>query len=328
MKILHLPIDIAGQIAFLTTALKKNGYTAIGINFSSSIINRHCDYNYEKTKASVFNPIYYYHLLLRVYLFLKYLNFDVFHFHYGRTLLPLNLDLWVLKILGKKIIFHFHGSDIRANLKTSKQSKTQKRKIQRAKKFADKIIVSTPDLLEWAPKGSVYLPVGISEESIKNIPKKTMVGDKINIIHSTTNRNVKGTNKIESVMTSIIKKFPQVTYQTLENIDHEKMLAIAQEADIRIDQLRLGWYGVSAVESMAMHKIVLCYIKDPLINIHPELPIININQDNIYKKIEETIKNFKTQSGDIGKKSREYYLKHHSSSAIIKKLNEIYNEEK
>ena len=64
----------------------------------------------------------------------------------------------------KKIIIHLHGTKIRGRWNEYKDLK-----------YADQIIVSTPDLLEGSPEGTEYLPNPVDEELILNI-KQAMKG--------------------------------------------------------------------------------------------------------------------------------------------------------
>jgi len=91
-------------------------------------------------------------------------KWDVFHFHFGRTLIPPhNFDLPLYRALGKKLVYHFHGCDVRNcahMLATHAHStctecdppfcipKRQKRVLAEAAHHAHAQIVSTPDLLE------------------------------------------------------------------------------------------------------------------------------------------------------------------------------------
>lgn len=78
---------------------------------------------------------------------LKARNYDVLHCHSVE-----GIARWLKHLFPRKVVvFHFHGSDIRG-------------KWQAKKKFwncADAIIVSTSDLLENSPKGTVYLPTPV-----------------------------------------------------------------------------------------------------------------------------------------------------------------------
>lgn len=71
-------------------------------------------------------------------------HFDVIHNHGLEGLTP-----WLRSLYpDKKIILHYHGTRIRGKW-------AQKRKFWR---YADRILVSTPDLLEGAPVGALYIP--------------------------------------------------------------------------------------------------------------------------------------------------------------------------
>lgn len=90
-------------------------------------------------------------------------KFDIIHVHSGIQWLK-----WFrLFNPKKKILIHLHGTKIRGRWDEWEDLK-----------FADQIIVSTPDLLEGSPEGTVYLPNPVDEElihvikeSMKDIPK-------------------------------------------------------------------------------------------------------------------------------------------------------------
>src|SRR3972149_765645 len=76
----------------------------------------------------------------RFLFFLKCLrNYDVFHFHAESIFAAEFKDIPLLRKLGKKVIFHFHGSEIRG--------KSMHPRIKKA----DARLVSSPDLLEFVP---------------------------------------------------------------------------------------------------------------------------------------------------------------------------------
>ena len=83
---------------------------------------------------------------------LKGLRFDIIHIHGEDKTLKILKKTFPYK--NKKIIIHYHGSDIRGRWEEKKERW----------KYADKIIVSTPDLLEGSPEGTEYLPNVIDEK--------------------------------------------------------------------------------------------------------------------------------------------------------------------
>lgn len=82
-------------------------------------------------------------------------HYDIIHNHGLDGMTP-----W-LRLLypNKKIILHYHGTRIRGKWK-------QKKKFWR---YADRILVSTPDLLEGAPEGVLYIPNLIDWDTIDEL---------------------------------------------------------------------------------------------------------------------------------------------------------------
>ncbi len=96
---------------------------------------------------------------------LKGLFFDVIHIHAEDKTLKILKQ--TLPYKNKKIIIHYHGSDIRGRWE-EKRDRWQ---------YADKIIVSTPDLLEGSPEGVDYLPNVIDEKICRLYKKNTKEKD-------------------------------------------------------------------------------------------------------------------------------------------------------
>jgi glycosyltransferase involved in cell wall biosynthesis len=80
-------------------------------------------------------------------------DYDLIHVHSFDKCVP------TLAYLGKPILLHYHGSDIRGRWE-DKRGKW---------KHANRIVVSTPDLLMGAPPKTEYLPNPIDTEVFKNL---------------------------------------------------------------------------------------------------------------------------------------------------------------
>jgi glycosyltransferase involved in cell wall biosynthesis len=100
-------------------------------------------------------------------------------------------------------------------------------------------------------------------------------------------------------------------------------------ADVVADQLIVGWYAMFALEAMATEKPVLCYLRGDLQEFYvasgviaaDEIPIINCSP----LTVNDTIKNLvlRRDKPEIGKRSREYVMKHHSTQAVGKIFEDI-----
>ena len=235
-------------------------------------------------------------------------DYDLVHFHYS-TGLPFGLDLPLWK--DQQIVMHFHGDDIRG------------KKVPRMiKKYADFIYVSTPDLLEYASncKADVlYIPNPIDLDDYKIIG--TGVGeekDTINIVHAPSDRARKGTEWICRAIDRLRGNGFKINFNLVENMNHWNAVEYYKSADIIIDQLLVGWYGMVAIEGMALGKPVCCYIRDDLLDKY-DPQVVNINKDNLYENLKSLIQDYDFRR-EIGMSGRRYAEKYHDSRKVVKML--------
>lgn len=272
-------------------------------------------------------------------------NYDVFHFH-ARTLAnnrphqvyPAMLDLLALKERGRKVFFHYRGQEIRTAAEFAKtpyhyvstpgsrhlfrqmpdQSKLAG--LDYIRSVADGIFVTDPELQTYVPEATVVPRVLHAEEW-------PFVGVGSNecplVVHAPSRRGVKGTEAILRAVERLQKRV-NFRFMLIENLPHEEAKAAYKEADVVIDQLRIGWYGVLATETMALGKPTIAYIRDDLWHKHgAKLPIINANPDNIESVLENVLKDENLRAR-TSVQSREYFLSTHASDVVCKSLLETY----
>lgn len=255
------------------------------------------------------------------------LKYSHFYFFSGETLLTRRLrsfELKVYKLLGKKVIFHFVGSDIRdpnylkwkthhiedylnGNDHQQRSQPWQVKLIRDAEKYADQIFVSTPDLIEICPRAT-YFPLVLNQENYKselnsvhpsnNLFFKT---DKIKILHAPSNPALKGTSIITKTLENLQKEFNFEFINTLDlhidtgtvyPVSRYQLFQLYKEADLVIDQLIIGWYGVQSLEALMANCLVICYIDQNLSSyLGEDCPLIRANAENLGKVIAEILEN-------------------------------------
>lgn len=270
-------------------------------------------------------------------IFLKLGNYDVFHFRSGITLLPLNFDLIILKNFHKKIIMQYEGSDLRQadrlpnnpsaqllakNLSSNRYQSFKKRlKFRWIKLWADKIIVSTPDLLGLAP-GAEFVQNFLTDENPFN--SKETKNKKVFILHAPTKPKLKGTKFLLKAVNRLKREKYPVELLLLQNVPHDRVFGYYEKADIVLDQLLIGAYGVVSIEGMKYGKPCVCYIREDLRKFYPSnLPIISADPKNCYFVLKKLIED-KTLREGIGKESFLYFKKFHSQKVLSKKWLKIY----
>lgn len=231
MKILHVN-NIADISWTFSRAQRKMGLQSDVLVFSLSPYGFQGDFMFSQ------NPI------VSRFLFLKFLNFfldySIYHFHFG-SFLPHFSDIPLWKLIDKKVFVHYHGSDIRG------------RRRFLPKFFVNRLFVSTPDLLEFAQE-AVWVPNPVILENFPFVGCKTN-NRSIKIVHAPSSRMRKGSRDIMKAVKELRRSGYDVELVLIEKVPHKLALEYYKQADIAIDQVKIGWYGMFAIECMALENL-------------------------------------------------------------------------
>lgn len=107
----------------------------------------------------------------------------------------------------------------------------------------------------------------------------------LRVLHAPSNPLIKGTFMIEPVIERLAEE-GLVEYRRVQHRPQDEMPAFYAEADIFIDQLRVGDYGVAACEAMAAGRLVVSHVSEQVRTAvqaasGAELPIIEANPDTL-----------------------------------------------
>jgi glycosyltransferase involved in cell wall biosynthesis len=235
---------------------------------------------------------------------------DVFHFYFGLTLVPKSLQFPILDMYGKKSVFHYLGSDIRG--KTPKELSYGKR--------ASAEIVGSYDAIRWVPEAHV-VPNGLDLSKYRFTPPPRH--DLVRVVHAPTSRQKKGTEWIVDACAQL-----PVELDVVENTRHDQAVERYKDADIVVDQLNAGWYGVFALECMALGKPVLTYLHEEAVRrteeaFGVELPLVPTSKETLAEDLQRLV-NRPELRDEIGQRSRAYVEHVHDANVIADRLIGIY----
>lgn len=332
MKVLHGMSEVAGQGSYSVKGLRENGVDAKMAVWRLNPFEFDYDYNLKIGKCKWLFP--YYAIKMVLFAVFAVCKFDCFHFHFGWSLLPDGLDLKILKLFKKRVFMEFHGSDIRWTFNRQKyeglplppENEKRKKKIKKILKYVDGVILHDEELRKHLPDTDtpVYIvPLRVNLDNIvPSFPKKDV--KKPIIVHAPSKRGNKGTEHVLNALSSLNEEFEFVL---VENKTHEEAFEIYKNADIIIDQLLAGTYGVFSIEAMALGKPVLTYVDDEMIKTFPnELPIIRSDKNTLGNNIRELIYNADKRN-EVGIKGSEYAKKYHNYKKNALALEKIYKGE-
>lgn len=330
LKVIHGTIEIANQMNTMTGSIKRLGVDATTLNYypnylgykSQKVLDLNSFKNYDEanveTKKMAGKIIS---------------QNDVFHFHFGSTLTLDCSDLPLLNELNKKVIMQHWGSDVRMysrSIKTNPYIKVKnaneddiKRKLQFLSKHIEHCIVSDYELYEYVK--DCYSNIHLIRQAI-DLDKYRVSSNKNNklcIVHAPSSPEIKGTKYVLEAVEKLKQKY-NFDFELVQGMSHEEAKKIYAKADIIIDQLLCGSYGLFAIEAMAMGKPVITWISEHVRDTYPkELPIISANPDTIKEKLEYMINN-RDMLNKIGNEGRFYAEKYHDSRLIAKQLVDLY----
>lgn len=181
--------------------------------------------------------------------------------------------------------------------------------------------VSTPDLLEDLPDAT-WLPVVVDTSRwVSDVPP--LARTRPVVVHVPSSAAVKGTELIDPALRRLDAE-GLVEYRRIEGVPAREMPAVYGDADIVLDQFRLGSYGVAACEAMASGRIVVGHVTDGTREFVRrstgiELPIV----ESTARDIEATIRRLvsgRELVADVGARGREFVTAVHDgrrSAAVL-----------
>ena len=236
---------------------------------------------------------------------------DVFHFYFGLTLVPKRIQFPILKAARKKSVFHFVGSDIRGK---SPDELAYGR-------LADAQIVGSYDAARWIPEADV-VPPGIDLGAIAPVPPR--VDGQLRIAHAALSRRRKGTELVVAACDEL-----GLDLDVIENVRHDEVGPRLARADIVVDQLNSGWYGLFAIEAMAYGKPVVGYLHDEAATrtaaaFGVEVPIVRTTKETLATDL-RTLARSDEERRSRGAAGRTYVERVHDADKMADRLIDIYS---
>lgn len=283
MRILHIAAEIAGQPALLCRGLRARGHEARSLSLHPSWLGYPSDIAADGRGARG--------LLRRLDLLLRHgRGADIVHIHFGTTILPRLLDVPFLVASGARLVFHFHGCDVRPRARMLAEQALsacsecpvycvpakQERLLAMARRYGALAVVSTPDLLAAAPAAE-HLPVAIDLAAWDALRAMAAPAAGFVVLHAPSDPEIKGTRHVVAAVESLRARHPDVELLLVQGEPAARARLRYGAATVAVDQLHLGWYGLFAVEAMALMKPVLCYIRVDLDR--PALPLVRTTRE-------------------------------------------------
>jgi glycosyltransferase involved in cell wall biosynthesis len=305
LRVVHCPVNTAGVPWANVQALRRRGVDAQLVVFNRYPLHPEADWSLERSGGLLRRQATQWRALLRLLP-----RTDVFHFYFGLTLVPRSLQFPILRALGRKSVLHYLGSDIRgkppAELAFGKKAGAQ--------------VVGSYDAIRWVPEAEV-IPPGIDVRAIEPAPPVDRTRPVI--VHAPSSRRRKGTEHVIAACEGL-----DADLVLVEGVRHDEAFERYREADIVVDQLNAGWYGLFAIECMALGKPVVSYLHEEAVDrteqaLGARLPIVPATKDDLRARLEPLVASA-AERRRIGAESRAYVERVHDLERVADRLLALY----
>jgi glycosyltransferase involved in cell wall biosynthesis len=305
LRVTHCPVNTAGVPWENVQALRRRGVDARLVVFQRYRLHPEADWSLERRGGLVRQQATQWAALARLLP-----RTDVFHFYFGLTLVPKSLQFPILRASRRKSVLHYLGSDIRG--KTRAQLAWGAR--------ADAEIVGSYDAARWVPDAHV-VPPGIDLAAY--VPRPPSDRERPLLVHAPSSRSRKGTEHFVAAC----ERLP-VDLRIVEGLHHDEARRLYEDADIVLDQLNAGWYGLFAIECMALGKPVVTFLHDEAVARTEEtfgvrVPVVSATKDDLVERLRPLVESAEERRR-IGLAGRAYVEQVHDIERVADRLLDIY----
>ncbi|MCE3287519.1 MAG: hypothetical protein K0S64_1125 [Gaiellaceae bacterium] len=305
LRVVHCPVNTAGVPWANVQALRRRGIDAQLVVFNRYQLHSEADWSLDRRGGFVRKQATQWSALARLLP-----KTDVFHFYFGLTLVPQSVQFPILRALRKKSVMHYLGSDIRGK---------SREELAFGKK-AGAEVVGSYDAVRWVPEAEM-IPPGIDVQAIRPSPPTDHARPVI--LHAPSSRRRKGTEQVLAACAGL-----DADLLLVEGLHHDEALERYREADIVVDQLNAGWYGLLAIECMALGKPVVTFLHDEALErtereLGTRVPIVNATKGSLRARLEPLVASA-AERRRIGAESRAFVEQVHDLERVADRLLALY----
>jgi glycosyltransferase involved in cell wall biosynthesis len=305
LRVTHCPVNVAGIPWANVEALRRKGVDARLVVFNRSPLHPEADWSLDRKGrlprrlATQFAALA--RLLPRT---------DVFHFYFGLPLVPKSVQFPILRATRRKSVFHFLGTDIRG--------KSPEELVYAAR--ADARIVGSYPARRWVPDAHV-VPPGL--ELAQFVPGPPFDSPRPLVVHAPSNRVKKGTHHVIEACAQLA-----VDLEIVEGLPHLEARERYRRADIVVDQFNSGWYGMFALESMALGKPVVARLEPEMVErsaegLGAQVPNVSATPET-HVEAHRPLVESPERRRELGAAGRAYVEAVHDIDRIADRLIQIY----
>jgi hypothetical protein len=338
MRILHAARNIANQPADIVRALRALGHEAEVWEYDANPFGFEVDRTIPLDREAQDPAVFWQTFQEAIE------RFDILHFHFARSLfpnqwggLPPFWDLPIYRILGKKVFFTFHGTDIRirriheqvnpwsyyrSSDIEADDDRTEK-VIEVCRTYANRMFVTSVDYLHFVPEAEV-MPRVIDLAAWPEQPP--VQRDVPVVLHVPSRRGTKGTDRILAGLERLRAAGVPFEQRLLEGVPHDEAKQAIADADVIIDNVLTGDYEVVSIEAMAASRVAVANVGETARAAFPDAPVWTLDPDTFDERM-TTLLTDPERRRELAARGRAYVGRVHDAPVIARRLVDAYESD-
>ena len=143
------------------------------------------------------------------------------------------------------------------------------------------------------------------------------------IVHAPSSRRRKGSEHVIAAVEGL-----DADLELVEGLRHDEAFERYRAADIVVDQLNAGWYGLFAIEAMALGKPVVTFLHDEAVRRTEEafgtsVPIVSATAETLRETLRPLVADA-ARRRELGAASRAYVERVHDIERVADRLLDLY----
>lgn len=339
MKVLLAPFNVAGQPGVLARELRLRGVDATMLVYGVGH-----QFGYAHDRAVDVRGRHRFEAMVQTVQQTLEEGVDIYHLWRGPLLTVgafsgmYGMELPLLKVRGKRVVFSPTGFDVRVRSLHEQRNPynpfrygyeleldwdATARFAALLGEYVDTFTVLDPELGEYLP-GAPIIPRAV------DLAQWAAVGvgptDRPLVVHAPSQPAVKGTPIIERALQELAEEGVAFELKLITGMRHDEARRWYERADLVIDQIHIGWYGVLAVEAMALGKPVVSYIRPDLLDgFTPEPALANANPDTVKDVLRELLSSSNRRM-ELGERARAFAEEVHDVRVVAASLHALYTD--
>lgn len=339
-SVLHVSI-ISHKQYMLSRLLRRRGINSSFLALNTSEDSRlgiGCDFSIPIQMGGIRRKLY--SLWLLWFVMARY---DVIHYHFNSFLFEDAHDLYCLKKIGKKIVIHFRGCELRCrsiNMRKNPDLNVcqdcdyptgacdnahQSAMIGFARQYGDMFFVTTPDLLDFfetAEHMPFTAPVEFDFDSIPPLPKPEGV---FRVVTSSNHPGLDGVPAIRAAVQRLQSEGHALELFEVIRQPYREAIAAYKSADVFAGKLLMGYYNNANIETLMLGVPNISYIRPEYMGTVPDSPIIIATPDTFYDTLKEWLGKPEELKA-LGALGPGFVTRYHDPNMIIDRMIERYSD--